>query len=118
MQICKQCGFENDDTAVFCANCGNFLQWTADDEGGTRSQIASAAPEATAKGVRPRGNRRRPPAEGTPGDRPPLPPATEDVSTPAPVPPPPSPSAETGIPASASSAETPGPAPDAPDEAP
>src|SRR5260370_14146921 len=101
MQICKNCGFENDDTAVFCANCGNFLQWTAGDQGGARSQIAPATPGATAEGVRPRGNRRRSPEEGTPRDRPPLSPATDDVSTPAPVPGPPSPSAQTATPASA-----------------
>ena len=38
MQICKQCGHENDDQAVFCTNpnCGTFLQWTADDEASQR----------------------------------------------------------------------------------
>ena len=43
MQICKQCGHENDDQAVFCANpnCGTFLQWTADDEAGRSTRCRS-----------------------------------------------------------------------------
>src|SRR5438874_2416689 len=72
MQICKQCGHENDDQAVFCANpnCGTFLQWTADDEAGTRIEGASAASTPVAQNDVPRGPRRRPPVEGSPPPRP------------------------------------------------
>ena len=72
MQICKQCGHENDDQAVFCTNpnCGTFLQWTADDEAGTRIEGASAASTPVGQADLPRGPRRRPPVEGSPQPRP------------------------------------------------
>jgi Dynamin family len=100
MTVCPGCGAENDDTVVFCASCGDIIDWGSSSGpvmADHRASAPSNPPAAPAEPAEPAGpvEPAEPvePAVPVPA-APPSAEAPSPAPVPAPVPPPPAPAAQ------------------------